>query len=139
MNGSKAPLATILVSKRFHSERKDICSYWYNSFQIQIIVKMWGEQDQKSNRYDSILLWLRTENGLLTSDLLTHLLSYPQSRDAIASKNLYWMNLLLIRIACPQDSFDTCCKGSMPHASASPCNSDLLSQSQWSSRTHRSC
>ena len=42
------------------------------------------KQDQTSNRYDSILLWLQTENGLMT---ISHLLSYPQSRDAIASKN----------------------------------------------------
>ena len=40
-----------------------------------------------SVRYDNILLWLRMENGLLTSDLLTHLLSYPQSRDNIKSKH----------------------------------------------------
>ena len=49
------------------------------------------KQDQKPNRYDSILQWLWTENWLSVSQIL----SYPNSRDAIASKN----NLLLIRMA----------------------------------------
>ena len=30
------------------------------------------KQDQTSNRYDSILHWLRTENGLVITDSLTH-------------------------------------------------------------------
>ena len=36
-----------------------------------------------SNRFDSILLWLQMENGLM---ILSDSLSYPKSRDAIASK-----------------------------------------------------
>ena len=45
------------------------------------------EQDQTSNRYDSILQWLWMVYGLR----VTHRLSYPKSRDAIASKNVsFW-------------------------------------------------
>ena len=43
-----------------------------------------SKQDQMSNRNDSIFQWLQMENGLI---ILSHWLSYPQSRDAIASKN----------------------------------------------------
>ena len=39
-----------------------------------------------STRCDNILQWLRMENWI--NHLLTHLLSYPKSRDAIVSKNL---------------------------------------------------
>ena len=42
-----------------------------------------NQQEQASDRYDSILQWLRTENGLVITVSLTH--SYPISRDAIAS------------------------------------------------------
>ena len=49
------------------------------------------KQDQTSNRFNSILKWLRTENGLVITDSLTHSLSYPKSRDAIASKNVSFM------------------------------------------------
>ena len=39
------------------------------------------------------------ENDLLTSDLLTHLLSYPQSRDAIASKKGSATNRIIFVVA----------------------------------------
>ena len=46
-----------------------------------------NKRDQTSNRYDSILLWLRMENGLMITHSLPYRLPYPKSRDAIASKN----------------------------------------------------
>ena len=54
------------------------------------------KQDQTSNRYDSILQWLQMENWLSVSFLLTQLLSYPNSRDAIASKNELNRKIILL-------------------------------------------
>ena len=45
-----------------------------------------NKQDQLSNRYDSILMVL-DRKWLNNSHLLTDLLSYPFSKDAITSKN----------------------------------------------------
>ena len=44
------------------------------------------KQDQMPNRCNIILQWLQMENWLNHSYGLTDSLSYPQSRDAIASK-----------------------------------------------------
>ena len=65
----------------------------FEKFSFPSIEKRWTkdketdgqkEQDQTSNRYDSILQWLRMVYGLR----VTYRLSYPISRDAIASKNI---------------------------------------------------
>ena len=46
-----------------------------------------SKQDQKSIRYDRILQWLQMAYGISLTYLITCLLSYHKSRDAIASKN----------------------------------------------------
>ena len=65
---------------------------FFEKFSFPSIEKRWTkdketdgqkEQDQTSNRYDSILQWLRMVYGLR----VTYSHSYPISRDAIASKN----------------------------------------------------
>ena len=79
------------VNRHFLGDPVDNLEYLFHPFIFvewrsrTIEMGTYSKQPQKSNRYNSILQWLLTEQCIIQ----THFLSYPKPRDAIASKKPY--------------------------------------------------